>query len=121
MNINIHHHHHYPTLHKELAHMSQQMDRLIADVANLTSVDTSAVALLNGFQQRLLDAGTDQDKLTQLASDIEASAGNLSAAVAANTPAAAPAPNPVDPGPAPTVDPGITPTFADGSGAVPNP
>lgn len=74
-----------------------QFTELETQVANTTSVEASAAALINGFQSRLdeaiaaNDAG-DNSKLTALSADLKSSSDALSAAVAANTPAAEPAP-----------------------------
>ncbi len=68
--------------------MSAILDRLTADVANLTSVDESAIALLNGLAQQIRDLAGDPAALAALADSIEAQNTSLASAVTANTPAA---------------------------------
>lgn len=72
-----------------LIHMSAQLERLTASVAQLKTVDESAAALLSNIAQQLRDAATDPAAINKLADDIDANNAALSAAVAANTPAAA--------------------------------
>ena len=88
----------------QMAALDDKITALAAAVANLTTVDASAVALINGIAaqiqtavQAALAAGATPTELAavQLAIDnITGSAGQLSAAVAANTPAAPPTPTP---------------------------
>lgn len=75
------------------------LDDLTAQVAQTTSIEASAVTLIEGIAAELQAAGTDPAKLSALTSNLNASAKALAAAVAANTPAAPPAPAPA---PAPT-------------------
>jgi hypothetical protein len=63
-------------------------DDLAAQVAATTTVDGSALVLINGFAARLAAAGVDPVKLAQLQSDLKTNSDQLAAAVAANTPAA---------------------------------
>jgi alkylhydroperoxidase/carboxymuconolactone decarboxylase family protein YurZ len=89
----------------KMAALDDKITALASAVANLTTVDASAVALINGIAaqiqtavQAALAAGATPAELAavQLAIDnITGSAGQLSAAVAANTPAAPPTPTPV--------------------------
>ena len=65
------------------------LDDLTAQVAQNTSVEESAVTLINGLAAQLAAAGTDPAKLASLQTSLAASAKDLAAAVAANT--AAPA------------------------------
>ncbi len=67
------------------------LDQLTADVTNNTTVEQSAITLLNGLSQQLKDAGTDPAKLAALQTSLETSTAALAAAITANTPAAAPA------------------------------
>ena len=67
------------------------IDDLTAQVAQNTSVEESAVTLINGLAAQLAAAGTDPAKLTALQTSLAASAKDLAAAITANTPAA-PAP-----------------------------
>jgi hypothetical protein len=68
-------------------------DELNAEVANLTSVIDSAVALINGIAAKIEEAvaandAGDNSQLASLASSVRAQADGLAAAVTANTPAA---------------------------------
>jgi 3-oxoacyl-ACP reductase-like protein len=84
--------------------LSDKISALQGDVAALTAVDTSAVALLSGLSTQLAaaiqaakDAGmTDEQaaELDSLHSAITGQTDALAAAVSANTPAAEPAPEP---------------------------
>ena len=71
--------------------MSVAMDNLEAQVTANTSVENSALLLIQGIAAQLVAAGTDQTKLDALAANLKASGDALAAAVAANTPAAPPA------------------------------
>ncbi len=64
------------------------LDTLTADVANLTTVDQSAVTLINGLAAQIKAAGTDPVALKALTDQMEAQTSALAAAVAANTPPA---------------------------------
>ena len=68
--------------------MSVELDTLSAQVAKNTTVEESAVALIQGLAQQIRDAGTDPVKLKALTDSLSGSATALAAAVAANTPAA---------------------------------
>lgn len=63
------------------------LNRLTTEVAELTTVAESAVALINGLSQQIKDAAGDQAKLDELTDKLDAQANSLAAAVAANTPA----------------------------------
>jgi uncharacterized alpha-E superfamily protein len=78
-------------LNKENQIMSA-LDDLTTQVAQNTSVEESAVTLINGLAAELQAAGTDPTKLAALQTSLAASAKDLAAAVAANTPAAPPTP-----------------------------
>ena len=65
--------------------MSQALDDLATQVAANTSVEESAVTLINGLAAQLAAAGTDPAKLQSLQASLKASADDLAAAVAANT------------------------------------
>lgn len=71
------------------------LDDLTAQVAAVTSVEQSAVTLIEGLAAKLAAAGTDPAKLTALQDSLKASSAALSAAILANTPAAPPSPAPV--------------------------
>jgi hypothetical protein len=73
---------------------------LTAQVAQNTSVEASAVTLIQGLAAQITAAGTDPVALATLTSQLNASAAALSAAITANTPAApaaVPAPAPTTP------------------------
>jgi len=71
--------------------MSAAMDALTAQVAQNTSVISSALTLIQGFAAQLAAAGTDPAALAALQASLQQSDDALAAAVAANTPAAPPA------------------------------
>lgn len=68
--------------------MGVEYDNLEAEVTRSTTVQKSALALINGFASRLAAAGTDPAKLLALTNDLRVNADDLAAAVTANTPAA---------------------------------
>lgn len=103
----------------ERAIMTKMQD-LQSAVAAEDAVIGSAVTLINGIAQRIIDAGTDGDALAALTTDIQNQAATLAAAVAANTPAAtAPSPSPA-PAPSPAPDGGDDSTTS-GAGTGDNP
>ncbi len=61
---------------------------LTAEVARNTSVEKSALALIQGFAAQLAAAGTDPVKLKALQDQLTANDDELASAVAANTPVA---------------------------------
>ena len=65
--------------------MAQEITELETEVAEEVTVMASAEALINGFADRLRDAGVDPAKLAKLQSDLDTSGNALAAAVAANT------------------------------------
>lgn len=68
--------------------MAQDISALETEVNEEVDVMKSAEVLINGFADRLRDAGVDPAKLSKLQSDLDTSGSSLAAAVAANTPAA---------------------------------
>jgi len=72
--------------------MSAQLDALKAQVAQNTSIEESAVTLIKGLAAQLAAAGTDPAALADLQAQLQTSANDLAAAVAANTQAAPAAP-----------------------------
>lgn len=68
--------------------MTQQMDDLEVEVSNNTTVEQSAVTLLNGLAATVLSLKNDPVKLQAFVDSLKASSTDLAAAVAANTPAA---------------------------------
>lgn len=82
-----------------LAKLSQQMEKvmtdltaLTAEVARNTTVDQSAITLLQGLAAQIESLKTDPAALQSLADSLRGSSDALAAAVAANTPAAPPTP-----------------------------
>lgn len=67
------------------------LDDLTAQVAANTTVEQSAITLIQGLAAQLAAAGTDPAKLAALTSSLKTSADALAAAITANTPHA-PAP-----------------------------
>ena len=72
--------------------MSQELDALEAEVSRNTTVDQSAITLLQGLAAQIEQLKTDPVKLQALADSMRGSSDALAAAVAANTPAAPPNP-----------------------------
>jgi hypothetical protein len=70
---------------------------LTAQVAQNTSVEASAVTLIQGIAAELAAAQTDPAAVAALAAQLNTSATALAAAITANTPAAPPAPAPASP------------------------
>src|SRR5258708_4291725 len=68
--------------------MEQELDDLTVEVMANTTVEKSALALIQGFAAKLAAAGTDPAKLKSLRDSLKANDDELAAAVAANTPAA---------------------------------
>lgn len=75
--------------------ITDALAQLKTDVTNLTTVEQSAVALLNGLTakiQELIDAGGNPTEtlaaIQEVVTGVEADTTELAAAVAANTPAA---------------------------------
>lgn len=70
--------------------MSKELDDLTAEVAQETTVENSAITLINGLAAQITAAGTDPAKLAALTASIKSSSDALAAAVTANTPPVAP-------------------------------
>jgi ABC-type transporter Mla MlaB component len=68
----------------------KELDDLETEVAQVKTVDESALALIQGLAAQLASAGTDPAKLKALRDGLAASSDALAAAVAANTPASSP-------------------------------
>lgn len=73
--------------------MPANFDPLVTEVADLTTVADSAVALMDGFDTRLADAIaadnlSDDSNVAKFAADFGAQKTKLAEAVARNTPAA---------------------------------
>jgi len=93
MRIDIHHYHHACAdsgagILERLTLMSAQLDALTAQVAATRDVTDSAILLLQGLRQQIIDAGVDQAKLTELTDSLKKETDELAAAVTANTPSA---------------------------------
>ena len=71
--------------------MSKELDDLTAEVANATTIEQSAITLIQGLAAQLAAAGSDPVKLQALHDSLVAEDAALAAAIAANTPAAPPA------------------------------
>ena len=75
--------------------LQQQETTIMADltalttqVAQNTSVEESAVTLIQGLAAQIVAAGTDPAKLADLTAQLNKSAADLAAAITANTPTA---------------------------------
>lgn len=64
--------------------MPQDISGLETEVTETVGIMESATVLINGFADRLRDAGVDPAKLAKLQSDLDTSGTALAAAVAAN-------------------------------------
>lgn len=64
------------------------LTQLSADVANTTSVEESAITLINNIAAQLAAAASDPAAIQALSDSLNTEAASLAAAVAANTPAA---------------------------------
>jgi hypothetical protein len=70
---------------KNLPDMGKEIDDLQQTVADETTVQQSAIALLQGLHDRLVAAGTDKAALTKITNDLKSSKQALADAVTANT------------------------------------
>jgi len=66
----------------------QELDDLKAQVEETTTVEQSAIELLNGLSSQIESLKTDPTALQGLADQLRSKSGELAAAVAANTPSA---------------------------------
>lgn len=73
------------TIESQGEEMSAELDRLTTDVANLRTVEDSAITLLQGLAAQIRDNANDPAALTALADSLEADTADLSAAITANT------------------------------------
>jgi len=76
------------TLTERITIMSAEIDALKAEVERNTSIDESAIILIQGLAQRIEELKTDPVALQALADELRAKNDALAAAVAAHTPAA---------------------------------
>jgi uncharacterized membrane protein len=74
-------------VHKEIKAMAVSLDNLTAQVAATKGVAQSAIVLIEGLVQRIIDAGTDPAALDALTASLKADTDALAAAVAAVPPA----------------------------------
>lgn len=74
--------------------MAADLTSLTAQVTQNTTVEQSAVRLIQGLAAQVTAAGTDPTALAALVTQLNTSATSLAAAVAANTQAAPSAGNP---------------------------
>lgn len=74
-------------LSKQMETIMQELDNLTSEVARNTSVDQSAITLLEGLADKLEAMKTDPAKIQALADEMRGSSDALAAAVAKNTPA----------------------------------
>lgn len=72
--------------------MSAEFDALVAQVTANTTVEASAVTLIEGLAAQLAAVASNPtpDQINALATQLKSSADSLAAAIAANTPAAPP-------------------------------
>jgi len=70
-----------------LEELKMSIDELKAKVDAETTVNKSAIALLNGLAAQLREIATDPAKVQALADQLDANTKELSEAVTANTPA----------------------------------
>ena len=67
--------------------MSVELDALVAQVAQNTSVEASAVQLIQGLAAQIVAAQADPAKLADLTGKLQSSASALAQAITSNTPA----------------------------------
>jgi hypothetical protein len=65
----------------------QELDTLKASVAQTTTVEQSAIELLQGLSAQIASLKTDPAALQALSDSLSAKASELAAAITANTPA----------------------------------
>lgn len=73
----------------QLTKIMALLDDLTAQVARNTTVQQSAIVLLQGLKAKLDAAGTDPVKLAELSAQLGKNTDDLATAVTANTPAEA--------------------------------
>lgn len=69
---------------------SPELDALTAEVTNTNTVEESAITLISGLAQQILDHVNDPAALTALAASLKDESAKLAAAVTANTPPVVP-------------------------------
>lgn len=65
--------------------MNAAVERLAREVQELTTVNESAIALIEGLAQEIRDAAGDEARLNELADSLDAQTTRLADAVDANT------------------------------------
>lgn len=95
---------------RRLKTMSEALDKLTAEVAQIDTVIDSAISTIKGLAQQIRDSLTDPAALQRLADDLDAKSVALSAAIAESTSVVA---EPVPFTPAPEPDPATEPAPAD--------
>jgi hypothetical protein len=68
--------------------LPQDISALENEVAEEVGIMESATVLINGFAERLRDAGVDPAKLAALQNDLDTKGNDLAAAIASNQPPA---------------------------------
>jgi peptidoglycan hydrolase CwlO-like protein len=68
--------------------MAGELDTLTASVSNATTVEQSAIDLINGLAAQIASLKNDPAALQALSDSLNAKSADLAAAVTANTPAA---------------------------------
>lgn len=71
---------------EKVEHMSGEMDVLTAEVTRSTSVDESAITLLNSLSAQLASIANDPAAVLALSAELKSNSDNLAAAITANTP-----------------------------------
>jgi len=66
--------------------MSKSLDKLTKEVEENSDVVESAAVMIEGLAQQIRDASGDEEKLEQLAADLDTQQARLAEAVAKNTP-----------------------------------
>lgn len=74
--------------------MAGELDALTAEVSRNTSLEQSAIVLIQGLAAQIAANATDPVKLAALTAQLTGSADALAAALTANTPGSPPAPEP---------------------------
>lgn len=67
--------------------MNKELEQLRSEVETNTTVDQSAIVLLNSLSQKISELKEDPAKLQAFVDSLRNSSAELAAAVAANTPA----------------------------------
>lgn len=67
---------------ERLDRMSTQLDALTAQVAKTNGIVESAITLIDGLRQQIIDAGTDPAALQALTDSLASESDKLAAAVA---------------------------------------